>query len=96
MRRPPKYWRELGAVALMRMGHADYAEIAELVELEIDEVERIDEAAEPRLRSWAIYGTPLGEFVDLTRPVRCDGCGTLIDKAPCLRCQIERQAKVVA
>jgi hypothetical protein len=96
MRRPPKYWRELGAVALMRMGFADYAEIAELVDLEIADVERIDEAADRRLRTWAVYGTPLGEFADLTRPVRCDGCGTLIDKAPCLRCQVERQRKVVA
>jgi hypothetical protein len=96
MRRPAKYWRELGAVALMRMGRTDYAEIAMLVDLEPADVERIDEASETRLRTWAIYGTPLGEFAELTRPVRCNGCGMLIDKAPCLRCQIERQAKVVA
>jgi hypothetical protein len=96
MRRPPKYWRELGAVALMRMGRTDYAEIATLVDLEVADVERIDEASETRLRTWAVYGTPLGEFADLTQPVRCNGCGTLLDKVPCLRCQMERQAKVVA
>lgn len=96
MRRTPRYWRELGAVALMRMGRTDYAEIAALVDLTVADVERIDEAPDARLRSWAVYGTPLGEFVELTRPVRCRGCGTRVDKAPCLRCQIERQAKVVA
>ena len=96
MRRSPKYWRELGAVALMRMGRTDYAEIAELVELTPADVERIDEASEERIRCWAVYGTPAGEFAELTRPVRCSGCGGLIDKAPCLRCQMERQAKVVA
>lgn len=96
MRRPPKYWRELGAVALMRMGRTDYAEIATLVDLEVADVERIDEASETRLRTWAVYGTPLGEFADLTQPVRCNGCGTLLDKAPCLRCQMDGQRKVVA
>jgi hypothetical protein len=96
MRRPPKYWRELGAVALMRMGRSDYAEIAELVQLTPADVERIDEASEERIRRWAVDGTPAGEFAELTHPVRCSGCGGLIDKAPCLQCQVERQSRVVA
>ena len=96
MRRPRNYWRELGAVALLRMGRTDYAEIAELVELSPAEVERIDEARDARIRAWALYGTPLGEFAELTRPVRCTCCGSLVDKAPCLACQIDRQAKTVA
>lgn len=94
MRRPRTYWRELGVVALMRMGRTDYAEIGELLELSPADVEKIDEANDERVRTWALFGTPFGEYADLTRPIRCGECGSLVDKAPCLACQRERRAQV--
>ncbi|QDU97512.1 hypothetical protein [Lignipirellula cremea] len=89
MRYDLRYMQEVGAVALMQMGYRDYQEIADLVGLQPDEVAEIDLSSRPRIRAWAITGVPLGEFAELRRAIRCRGCGVLLNKAPCLRCQLQ-------
>jgi len=91
MRYDPVYIQEVGAVALMQMGYIDYEQIADLVGILPEQVEAIDLSTNPRIRAWTIAGVPLGEFAELRRAIRCRRCGALVNKAPCLACQLHRR-----
>ena len=93
MRYDPVYIQEVGAVALMQMGYVDYQEIGDLIGIPPEQVAAIDLSRSPRIRAWAIAGVPLGEFADLRRAIRCRGCGSLLNKAPCLRCQLDTRRR---
>jgi hypothetical protein len=75
------------AIAVMEMGVSDLSDIADAVGLTLEEVERVDRAADLAVRQLAVSRIPISESFKLKHNIRCPKCQAEVSLVPCIACR---------